>query len=279
MSDSNPFSRNRLGQSSQDQGPERRVSPRVAARFPVKIFCMGLSTSLEARSSDVGPTGVGVETPTPFALDSIRRVVIELPDGPLQAKAVGRWQKENAAVDAHLSGIQLIDLEPEASSRLWRFVHQRAGELAAFLHDHTDLELEMDEALDLALFTRVVEFQTGCHIYQQDEQGTRGDSVYLVRSGRVLLEARYKSSQPLVLDRVEGGGLFGGLPSVAGVPHVTSAVTECEVLALEIDAHTFEQFATSKPAVAQRIAKALMRRQAFQMRTLVETAIRLRQEG
>ncbi len=267
----------REGRARPLSGPERRVTPRVAARYPVKLICSGMAGSLSARSSDIGPHGIGVETSTPFALDSLQRVIIELPEGPLQATAEGRWQNENAAKDGHLTGIQLVDLDTETSSRLTGLVHQRAGELAAFLRDGTDLDLEMDEALDLALFTRVVEFGPGHHIHLQDQQGDRGDSVMLIRSGWVLLEARYRDSRPIQVERLGAGALFGGLPVVARVAHVASAITEGEVVALEIDSRTFEHFETTKPSVAKRIIEALMRRQALQLKALVEAAIRFRQ--
>ena len=63
---------------------------------------------------------------------------------------------------------------------------------------------------------------------------------------------------------------------MARVPHVTSAITEGQMVALEIDARTFEHFEACKPGVAQRISMALVRSQAAQMKSLVETAIRFR---
>lgn len=250
---------------------ERRLTPRVAARFAVKLDCAGLPGELKVRSTDVGPKGICVETPSPFAIDSLRSVVLELPDVTLQLRAEARWQRENAASTAHLTGIRLLDLEPEATEKLWAFVHHRAGELAAFLRDRADsMADEMDEALDLAMFTRVAEFPVGHMIHSQGTQGERGDSAFIVYSGRVIVEAARGAARPLMLERVEPGGLFGGLPMVAGVAHVSSAVTDTEVVALEIDSLTYQHLMMCRPWAAHRISAAILRRQAAHLSRLLE---------
>lgn len=255
---------------------ERRLTPRVAARFSVKLFCTGLPGSLDVRSTDLGPKGLCVETPSPFAIDSLRRVVLELPDVSLQIRAEARWQRDNAANSAYLTGIRLLDLEPEVTNRLWSFVHGRAGEIAAFLRDRAEIASEMDEALDLALFTRVAEFPIGHRIYQQGTMGTRGDSAFIVQSGTVAIEAGHGTGQPFVLERIEAGGLFGGLPIVAQVPHVSTAVAETEVVALEIDPGTYHHLMSGKPWAAQRIASWILRRQSSHVAHLVELATGMR---
>jgi CRP-like cAMP-binding protein len=239
--------------------------------MPVQLFCVGLPCALEARSSDLGPGGVCVDTPSPFDLSSLRRVSIELPDGLFQTKAVGRWQREEVGRPGQQSGIEFQELEREEVERLWRFVHQRAGELASFLRDRSTIgPMELDEALDLALFTRVAEYPAGNWIHRQGPVEPVCESAFVVYDGSVVLEASTRSGRTVHVARVEAGEVFGALPIVGGISHITSAVADRDAILLEIDAATYRFLQAEKPQTARLVTEALVRAQAAHLSSLIE---------
>lgn len=250
---------------------DRRVSPRVAARFRAELFCLGGSGAPVARSSDIGPGGVCIETESAFDASSLRRISIELPDGPVQAKAVARWQRRNNAETGFLTGVDFRDLAPNATKALLRFVHDRAEELSGFLLQRSEVEgLQLDEALDLALFTRVAEFPRDNRIYEQGTLGVRGDSIYVVFDGDILLEAIAPGGTPVRIEQVGMGGVIGGLPLLAETAHTESAIAVADTRLLEIDPHTFDYLQSVKPSVAGRLRTAVIRKRAHHLRLLIE---------
>lgn len=248
---------------------ERRLSPRTAARLPVQLYCEGLSGGLQAVTNDVGTGGVCVQTRCLLATASIRRLVVDLPDGPAELNAQGRWQRETA--EGQLTGICFIDPDKSAQRRLREFVYTRAAELADFLVERTALsDLSLDEGLDLALFTRFAEFSPRQLIYRQEATDTAAGSSFIVYEGTVILKGYRSKGQPVAVGRIGVGGLFGGLPVLAGVPPVTSAYAEAASILLEIDSYTFRYLQDAKPWVARRLQRALISAEAANLRALVE---------
>ena len=249
---------------------DKRVSTRVAAYFPVKLYLEGLPGPLAARSRDVGPGGICVGTRSPFALSSVQRVAIELPSGPLVLAAEGRWQREIAAEHAMVSGIQFMDPPRAETFTISKFVRDRASELAQFMQEHSDLAgLDVDCAMDLALFTRLREVPAGHRLYCQGKRSDGGESIFVVYRGSVALEVAVDGDDRVRLERVEAGGVFGGLPLVAGVPHVESASTETDSLLLEIDPYTFHFLEWAKPPLARGLTQIVIRKQVLHLSNLI----------
>jgi len=252
---------------------DRRLTPRVAAQVPVLLHCRGLSGPLPARTIDIGSGGACVETGALLELGSIRGVTIDLPWGPVQLQAEGCWQRETP--QGQQSGLRFIEPDSRSSDSLRDFVHNRAAELARFLERRTKLTgLGLDEALDLALFTRAREFPAGYWIYRQDTIGQGKDSIFFVYNGSVVLDAQMGGAPSIRVGRIAIGGIFGGLPLLAATPHVASAIAETPLIVLEIDSHTFEYLRDAKPWVARHLETAIVRDQALHMRTLIEKLTR-----
>lgn len=245
---------------------ERRLSPRVAARLPVELYCEGLSGGLRAVTRDVGTGGICVLARNLIATGSIRRLVLDLPDGPTELKVEGRWQRDTGA--GQLTGICFTDLDKQAEHRLWHFVHTRAAEIAGFLTERTALsDLSVDEGLDLALFTRLADFSPRQRIYKQE---AAAESSFIIYEGAVVLKGYRSKGRPVTVRRIGVGDLFGGFPVMAGVPHVTSAYAETASILLEIDSFAFRYLQDAKPWVARHLQRALIGAEAENLRALIE---------
>jgi len=256
-------------------GAERRLTPRVAARQPVRLECSGLPGPLPATLRDIGAGGVCVETAGPFALDSLTWIEIELPAGVVRARGVGLWQRDGVANTGVLSGIRFEDAGTEPRSEVVAFVQQEALVLARFLSRCAHFEgLPMDDALDVAFHTRMVDFRAGSVVYSQGTSGTRGDSLFIVSRGAVVLEARRNGAQVIPIQRIEAGGVFAGIPFLTGQSHIESAIADRDTTLLEIDPYSFMYMLSAKPGVAHVVLRGLLSVRATQLESMITRVAR-----
>ncbi len=249
--------------------PEAHATPRMAACVPVRLHLEGLPGPLAARSRDIGTGGVCVETGSPFALSSVERIVLDLPTGKMAFAAKGSWQRAPIVGDGLLTGVQFISPNPEEIHLLWDFVQVQAKERARFLHEGSELgTLSLDDALEIALRTRVRQVPAGRWIYRQGSAGE--DSVFMVLSGTVAFEIPSRRDPPIRLKPIGVGGVFGGLPLLAEISHAESALAETDTQLLEIPRYTFRHFERTKPLLARCVTRALIRRQASHLTELAE---------
>jgi CRP-like cAMP-binding protein len=249
---------------------EQRQAPRVAARYAVELTISGLPGPLSGTTSDIGTGGLCIETSSPFDLSSLRQINISFGDGRLQCSAQGRWQRGNAGNSGISTGITFGELDTQKRAMLHRLVHQRSQELSTFLM-HSELgALELDEALDLALCTRMSEFKAGQYIYRQGVDDSKSNSVYVVNSGAVLLEAEGRPGRRVLLDRADPGAVFAGMPLLFEYPHLESAVAESDTVLFEIDPFTFRYLERAKPNAARCVTRALMSKRARLLANLIE---------
>jgi len=248
---------------------ERRVAPRVAARLHVELFCEGLPCGLRGIVRDVGTGGLCVETLSPFALASLRKVQVAFPHRLVEVAARGLWQRASGAGSGVLTGMRFEGLTSNGEDELRTFVHETVLALSQFLRASPDLkELRMDDAVSVACSTRMAEFSNGTRIYEQGTAGTRGDSLFVVERGVVHLEAR-QGARAVRLQTVERGCLFAGVTLLTGHPHVESATAQGAVTLLEIDPYTLGYLEAAKPAVARSLVHCLVRSRAGQLESLI----------
>jgi CRP-like cAMP-binding protein len=247
---------------------DRRCSPRVGACLEAHIQLSGMGR-VPCATRDVGFGGACLETASPFDPSAVQRIEIRLPGvGPLSLHAEGRWQR--VAETGVLTGIRFCEVSSRAHEELKSFTSERALEVSRFLAELPDLgELPIDEALDLALNSRLRVVPPGTLLYRQGASPPDGDSIYIVVTGRIVLEAAVQHEHEIHLDTLGSRRLFGGLPVLAGVPHVESAVAETKCELLEFSRVAFEYLATAKPLVAHRLVQAVLRRQAGQLEDLI----------
>lgn len=241
--------------------------PRIAARFPAVLRLDGLPAPLPARTFDIGTGGVCVKTRSPFALSSLSHVELNLPKGRMTLEARGQWQHEVEREEGILSGVQFVSPRRVEVHRLWAIQQDEASKLAKLVHDNSDIaEDNLDSALEIVLLGRLRELPAGRWVYR--ERAT-DESIFIVLTGRLALEAGSQRNDRVRLEPVEAGGFFGGLPVLAGLPYFESAATETHVRLLEITRYTFRYLERSKPLLAQRIERAVMRRHLSHVSRLI----------
>jgi len=239
---------------------EVRGSGRVGSDLPVELHVSELPAPLLARSRDIGVGGMCIATPSPFALKSVRRVVIGLPSCPLTVEAEGRWQVDATGDDVVLSGIAFPCPSPEAVEALTNFVLESGRTLARFLYAQSELrDFGLEEILGLAQITRFCDVTAGRFIYRQDTARPREDSIFVIARGEVSLQARARGAREVTLARLQPGHVFGGMPLVGDAAHPESAVAETDCRLLEIDRDAFGYLEKARPWLAQRLAFAVAR--------------------
>lgn len=252
-------------------GGERRLSPRVAARLQVDLECAGQPGPLRGILRDVGVGGLCVETRSPFILADIMRAGIAIPNGPdVWAAVEGIWQRDSVAKTGVLTGLRFRDLDKEAERSITSFVERTALETSRFLQacNHLD-DLPLSDALDIVFHTRMVEFSQGSVVYSEGTVGTRGDSLFIVAEGSVLLESRRGNGTRIPIERIGVGGLFAGIPFLTGLPHMESAIAASNVTLLEIDPYSFGYMMREKPGVAHMLLRSLLRLRAAQLDSVI----------
>lgn len=247
-----------------------RLPPRVASRLVAGIRCGDMPLPLIGQVRDVGPGGVCVETVSQFALVSRSFAKIDFPDFTLTLKVEGRWQRDAPGRSGVLTGMRFVDLPASEIQHLWSYVYQRAGELASFLRERSQLSgIHYHDAVDLAFFTRLVQYSAGDRIYRQGTYGSWGDSAFVLYQGNVSIEARNRSDECVYVDQIDEGGVFGGIPILASSPHLDSAVAQTDVLLLEIDPYSYRYLEASRSQAIGNVRQALIRRYADKFAVLV----------
>jgi hypothetical protein len=216
---------------------------------------------LPARAVDIGPSGICVSTHSRFALSSLKSVSFPLADRNATLPAAGRWQRPDNSGVSFVSGITFLDVAADVAHDLRLFVFGAALQIATFLLEETDLAgLEIDDAIDTALLTRAADYAVGRRIYEQGKFRTRGDSVFIVEKGLVVLEVDAPRAGRLVLDRIGKGGIFAGLPLISETPHAESAIAATDLRLIEIDPYNFASLETTRPRVARALYRSISRR-------------------
>lgn len=249
---------------------ELRSNPRVGTDLPVELYASDFGGALLGRTRDLSIGGACIATASPFSVKGLDRVVLHLPSRSVTLRAAGCWQREDPADEVVLSGIRFDEPTPEAMDEVWDHVLDSGKRLARFLYEHTALhELGLEEAMGLAQVTRYRSARPGDFIYRQGTRTPGSDSIFLITEGSVMLQVRVRDAIERTLCRLETGDLFGGLPLIADLPHMDSAVANTSVNLLELDAGAFRHLRSLKPWLGHRLGVTLLRVHAQRMATLL----------
>jgi len=259
---------------------EMRATPRVATNLSAQLAIASLPGLLDCRLRDLGTGGACVQTASPFPLEPLRRLMLPLSDGPLTVDVEGCWQRETLLEGAVLTGMRFLEVDQDALKRIRQFVQESANRLTAFLQEESELSgLEFDEAIDVALLSRLGEARPGTYIFHEGDLRLGQDSIYVLVSGRVVLEAAGAREHELALEVIHTGGVFGGLPLIADVPPPLSAVAATDITLLEIDRNAFRYLERSKPSVAHRLSRIVTAKNVAHLRSAIERLTSPRREG
>jgi CRP-like cAMP-binding protein len=265
------FKRYHANRPIEERNPmEMRSSPRVAASVPAEIRLAGQAGTIRCQLRDVGTGGVCVQTDSPISYKALSSVTIHLPGSPLTVDVEGTWQREATLERAILTGARFLNIGRDDAQRIRKFVEQSAGELIEFLQNRSQLRnLELDEALDLALSSRLREASAGTWICTEGSTRPGEDSLFIVMKGVVALAATVAREGDTEIERVGVGGAFGGVPLISDEGPPFSSIAVSDATLLELDRNAFSFLERAKPYAARRLGRAIVGRQVGHLRALV----------
>jgi len=236
-----------------------RGEPRIGTDLDASLYTSDFSGALPARTRDVSIGGACIVTASPFAFKAVQRVCLRLPEGgALDLEAQGRWQQALAGDDVVMTGLEFLRPSDASVDRLWDLVLDGGKRLARFLYGDSELRaIGVDGAMGLAQMTRIRELAPGTTLYRQDQDPGDPCSIFVVEEGVVVLQMRARGVREVPVERVEAGGIFGGLTMLAGVPPTESAVTETDTRVLEFDLRAYQYLARAKPWLAQQLSQVV----------------------
>lgn len=242
---------------------DRRTSPRTCTRVAVQLTIRGFPDPLVGRAIDIGPSGICVSTYSRLPMRDISAVSFALDGEVMHVPAEGRWQRLDNSGRGMVAGLIFKHIDAVLARRLREFVLESALGIARFLLDATALEgLDIDDAVDAALLTRAADYPVGGRIYKQGGLRTRGDSFFIIERGAVVQEVKAPGRGRFVVSRIGVGGVFAGLPLLAGAPHAESAIAETELSLLEIDPFSFATLEQTRPRVSRGMLRAALQQRA-----------------
>jgi hypothetical protein len=242
-----------------DPARDRDRIPRVGVDLPAEVVSSDFPQPLVARTRDIGIGGACFATVSPFSYRAVRRVTLQLPDGPITVDARGSWQRNEHAENVVLTGVEFIDPGEALTTRLWDLVMDAGKTLARFLHrGDSDLKhFTPDEAVGISHASRWREVPAGRFVYRHDVARSGESSIFLVYSGAVILQLRMRGAVDRPIARLGPGRLFGGLALLAEPVEGESAVAHSDARLLEINQTSFRFLCATKPWLAQRVAQCI----------------------
>ncbi len=256
--------------------PSRRGTVRAATILPVElVFSYSSDDRLPARSVDIGMGGMCVQTESIIDGQAVRAVRVPLDGERVEFTVSSRWSLDLGGSGGPLTGLVFSDVDEVQKAQLWEFIQKRGRELGMFLSSCEGLEqLNFEEALELALATRLREVVSGQLVYRGgDDPGAT--SICVLMKGAVLLEpAMGRCNQRI--STVKPHELFGGLSVVAGCVPFDRAVAVEDCTVLEFSSYSVENLLNIKP----HLGVALLRAASFHwMRRFAEVLDRTLQSS
>jgi CRP-like cAMP-binding protein len=239
---------------------ESRAAPRVGADFPVELHGSAFKSPLPARVRDISTGGLCVATASQVALDSLRSVTLNLPQGRLRFKVEGKWQTNQSLDDSVLTGAVFVGLRPEDLALLWDIVEKTSRDVAGFIYSSLKEEgATLDDAMSIAQTTRTRVVPRGRFLYQRHHPPAPGDdSIFIVRQGSVEMLVPVRSGREIRLGKLGPGSIIGGMGSVAGMLPLDSVQTNEETSLLEISNSAFSYLRVAKPLLAHWLGQVVM---------------------
>lgn len=252
---------------------EMRQSPRVALSAPARLRLAHPGGMLPCRLRDLGPEGACVQTNTVLALEEVRELCFDLEEGPVTTPVDARWHQADPMSRSWLMGVRFTKPEALKAAGLRRVVERATSELVHFLLDESELaHLSYDEALDVALGSRLREVPAGAWIVREGHPSEAADAMFVVTEGSIQLETSERVARRLTFESIGKGGVFGGLGLLADVPPPLSAMASRPTTMLELDRGSFKYLARAKPIVAMRLTELIVQRSISYLRAAIDRA-------
>ena len=114
--------------------------------------------------------------------------------------------------------------------------------------------VEQNKFLEIRYIRR---FHTGQYIFHQ---GTPGDEMYIIRSGKVGVYINSAHDIPIKISEIGTGDFFGEMSLLEDMPRNASIMAEAETVVLAINKENFLAFICDQPSMAFKIMKGLSSR-------------------
>ncbi|MBM4385759.1 MAG: cyclic nucleotide-binding domain-containing protein [Deltaproteobacteria bacterium] len=252
---------------------ESRSDPRVGVELRVDVASDQFSGALPAMTRDLSIGGACIATSSPLATQSIRQLVLHLPQGPLRVEAQGCWQAWNPATSAMLTGVAFKSVTPSTQDAIWDHVLDVSKELARFVLRSSELrDIGIDGAMSLAQVSRLCAVRPGAAIFQEGSgNAASSQSLFILREGSVLIRTRLRDVVERDIAVVQPGELLCGLALFTSAAHAETAVARSACRLIEIDERAFLYLMQARPWIAQKVAFAAARSYARRLRGALET--------
>lgn len=239
----------------------RRSLARVPMDVTLRLHVAGLPGPLPARGRDLGVGGLCTATPTCFSLSDLRRVAVLHANEKLELDVEGRWQAAVQGRDAFLSGLRFLNVEGRARDRLWDIVHDQTKSLSTWLSQQSDLQrIDLADLVELIHAMRVREGGIGEILFRQGARQVGDDSIFLVRSGSVVVETSAPGGHRVGLgDAMRGQLLCSSALLCASAPLETAVVSQPASF-LEISRASLGFLQAVHPMLAAELTTILVRR-------------------
>jgi len=233
-----------------------RMSTRVAAILPIELILEGSHrNTLPARAVDIGTGGVCVRTASPIDGALVRQIRFKLDRHDLEFMVSCKWSSPVGSSAGPLSGFVFEHVDARSEAALWSFIQARAMDIATFLRTCGGLtELTFQDAIELALATRIRELESGQIVYGGAESEPCG-SIFALFRGNVMIERKAKRRNQQATP-MESGELFGGLPTIAGCEPLERAVATSDSTLLEFIDYNTGYLLTYKPTLGSALVRA-----------------------
>ena len=150
-----------------------------------------------------------------------------------------------------MKGVFIGDEEPEKN-----YKDLVNSELLHYWKDEAKEEplISEEQIKELARTVSRLTFSPGEIVFKQ---GEKGDSCYIVASGRLKGIITYKDKGKDYVKEfiIEPGGIFGEMSLFTGMPRTATGTVEEESVLLELNTKDFAQFLAKSPKAAERIAE------------------------
>jgi len=130
-------------------------------------------------------------------------------------------------------------------------------------------EIPIDARIELAKNFKLIHYKAGDEVIREN---TRGDSMFLIRSGhvQVLMENPKVPNRVIDLGEIHEGSFFGEVSLLTGKPRTASIIAACPLELMELNKKDFNQIIEKFPSVKNVVASYQKKRVENTIQTLMK---------
>jgi CRP-like cAMP-binding protein len=252
----------------------RRSLARVPMDLTLRLHLANLPGPLPARARDLGVGGLCISTPTCFPLNDLIRVSLLHPKERFDVPIEGRWQTEVPGRDAYLSGVRFHEVDARTLDRLWDSVHAQTKHLSRWLSRQSELSsVALSDLVELLQSMRLRDLGSGESLFRQGSRQLGEDSIFVVVSGRIVLETSSPRGRKTLLGSAGSGQVIAGSAVLYGAPSTESAIVSEAASLLEISRSSLSFVQATCPALAADLIAIATRTYLERQRAALNQAV------